>query len=66
MLFLSGCAAPITVTERSLTQTYKARNQSALISNTLSTTSLTTHRRQNLLDTWRRNPAEAINRLRRM
>ncbi|WP_240554688.1 esterase/lipase family protein [Acetobacter cibinongensis] len=66
MVFLSGCAAPITVTERSLTQTYKARNQSALISNTLSTTSLTTLRRQNLLDTWRRNPAEAINRLRSM
>lgn len=66
LVFLSGCAAPITVTERSLTQAYKARNQSALMSNTLSTTSQTTLRRQNLLDAWRQNPPNAINRLRSM
>lgn len=59
-LALSGCAAPVTVQQLSLTDSYKERSQSTLSGYRLSNTTRIVLERQNLLPVWKKNPAQAI------
>lgn len=63
---LSGCAAPISISQQSLKHTYIERNRSALSGSTLSNTTHTILQRQNLLSLWRSHPTQAIAALRTM
>ncbi|MFT8854853.1 MAG: alpha/beta fold hydrolase [Acetobacter orientalis] len=65
-LLLSACAAPVAVRQLSLPQAYQQQSQSALNSKTPSATTLSILRRLNLLDTWRKNPTNALAQLRTM
>ncbi|WP_245528427.1 lipase family alpha/beta hydrolase [Gluconobacter morbifer] len=64
MLVLSGCAAPVSVHQLSLTDAYNARSHSALGGDVLSDTTRITLRHENLLSVWRYQPAQAVVTLR--
>ena len=60
MFLASGCAAPLSVEQLGMQETYALLNRTALAGNVLSESTLTVLRRRDLLGRWRSDPAGAV------
>jgi hypothetical protein len=64
LILVSGCSAPLSVQRLTLSQSYRQLNRSALSSNALSDFTQIALRRNDLSETWKRQPEAAIAALR--